>query len=276
VSQPHDPYRHLDPTRADPPPARAAARPIGPDPKFWGDPRERRHRPRRPPLGGALDRFRDAVATWRADARVGLALLVAVAVLAGVVWYRVGTGGAAASGRSAPSRAGSTASTRPRAQTAAEPTPTTRGKRVVVHVAGAVARPGVVELAVGSRVIDAVEAAGGGLPEADLDRLNLAAKLADGQRVLVQKVGDPPVADVPGAAAPGGPGRAPGSPSGLVNLNTATLDQLDQLPGIGPTLAAAILAERDRRGGFRSVNELRDVRGIGEKRFADLRDLVSV
>jgi competence protein ComEA len=149
-------------------------------------------------------------------------------------------------------------------------------KQVVIHVAGAVARPGVVELAVGARVIDAIEAAGGGLPEADLDRLNLAAKLADGQRVLVQRVGDPAPTDPAGTGASGS-SATPGAPTGgLLNLNTATLDQLDTLPGIGPTLAAAILAERDQRGGFKSVNELRDVRGIGEKRFADLRDLVAV
>jgi competence protein ComEA len=159
--------------------------------------------------------------------------------------------------------------------------PSTKGNRVVVHVAGAVARPGVVELASGSRVIDAVEAAGGGLPEADLDRLNLAAKVIDGQRVLVQKVGDPPAAEGSGSASPSGAGSTPGAPPGAattgpLNLNTATLDQLDGLPGIGPVLAAAILAERVRRGAFKSVNELRDVRGIGEKRFADLRDLVAV
>jgi competence protein ComEA len=224
--------------------------------------------------GHSRDRWRDLVARWRGDARLGLALLVAVAVVAGVVWYRVGAGGASATPRSAPSRAGTTASSRPGAGT--DPTTTTLGKRTVVHVAGAVARPGVVELAVGARVIDAVEAAGGGLPEADLDRLNLAAKVVDGQRVLVQRVGDPLPADATGTGTPGA-SPTPGAPTGgLLNLNTATMDQLDELPGIGPTLAAAILAERDERGGFKSVNELRDVSGIGEKRFADLRDLVSV
>jgi competence protein ComEA len=212
---------------------------------------------------------------WRGDARLGLAILVAVAVVAGVVWYRIGAGGASASPRTAPSRAGTTRNTSARAPE--DVTTTTSAKRVVVHVAGAVARPGVVELAVGSRVIDAVEAAGGGLPDADLDRLNLAAKLVDGQRVLVQKVGDPAAADPSGVGDPSSGSTAPGAPTaGPLNLNTATLEQLDQLPGIGPTLAAAILAERERRGSFKSVNELRDVRGIGEKRFADLHDLVTV
>ncbi|HUF84928.1 MAG TPA: ComEA family DNA-binding protein, partial [Acidimicrobiia bacterium] len=149
------------------------------------------------------------------------------------------------------------------------------GGDLTVHVAGAVVQPGVIELADGSRVIDAVEAAGGGLPEADLDRMNLAAQLVDGQRILVQRIGDP--------AAPADP-SASGTPTGdgtdatseLVNLNTATQEQLESLPGIGPVLAEAIITERDRRGGYRSVNELRDVRGIGDKRFADLEALVTV
>jgi competence protein ComEA len=141
---------------------------------------------------------------------------------------------------------------------------------VVVHVAGAVAHPGVVELPVGARVIDAVEAVGSALPSADLDRLNLAAKLVDGERVLVARVGDP-------ATAAAGSGSSDSTEqAGPLNLNTATQAQLDTLPGVGPQLAAAIIKERDRRGGFRSVNELSSVRGIGDKRLADLRDLVTV
>ncbi len=143
----------------------------------------------------------------------------------------------------------------------------------MVHVAGAVTTPGVVELAKGARVIDALEAAGGGVAGADLDRLNLAAKLVDGQRVLVQKVGDPPAPADPSAAGSTALGATPAGP---IDLNAATQEQLEALPGIGPTLARAILAERDRRGGFRSVNELREVRGIGERRFADLKSLVVV
>jgi competence protein ComEA len=101
--------------------------------------------------------------------------------------------------------------------------------------------------------------------------LNLAAKLVDGQRILVTRVGQAaPVGDPAGAGA-----ADPGS-GALIDLNNATSAQLETLPGIGPSLAGAIIAERDRRGGFRSVNELREVRGIGEKRFADLRDLVMV
>jgi competence protein ComEA len=209
---------------------------------------------------------------WRADARVGLALLIIAAVVIGVVWYRIGVG----SGAEAPPRraAGQApASTAP----GSPPGPTTTDRRgaIVVHVAGAVATPGVVELARGSRVIDAVEAAGGAADDADLDRLNLAAKVADGERVLVQRVGDPPSAGADGGDAAGSE-SSPGSAPGLVNLNTASSTDLEALPGIGPVLAGAIIDERKRRGGFRSVQELRDVDGIGEKRFADLADLVTV
>lgn len=297
MSQPHDPYRRLETTRHTPSESLGPAEmPEGPDPRFWGEPgprtAHRRGLGRGRGVDGPLDRLRDrvsdALSALRGDARVGLAVLVAVAVVAGVVWYRVGSGGAATAQRSAPSRAGSRA---PSGGSGTEPSgagptsdpaqavsgsgaPSPKGNRVVVHVAGAVARPGVVELASGSRVIDAVEAAGGGLPEADLDRLNLAAKIVDGQRVLVQKVGDPPAAaEGAGTASGATPGAAS---TGPLNLNTATLDQLDGLPGIGPVLAAAILAERVRRGAFKSVNELREVRGIGEQRFADLRELVAV
>src|SRR5205807_9288404 len=124
--------------------------------------------------------------------------------------------------------------------------------------------------------LDAVEAAGGGAPDADLNRLNLAAKVADGQRVLVQRVGEAAPAGSASAGGSGGGGGGSADPSGLVNLNSATQAELEALPGIGPSLAGAIVTERERRGGFRSVNELRDVRGIGEKRFADLKDKVTI
>jgi competence protein ComEA len=232
-------------------------------------------------LAGALDRLEG----WRSDARFGVVLLIVVAVVAGVIWYQVGlgggadAGGATASSRPSPS-APSPARRSPTSTTAAvsaRATTTTvgaggskPGAAVVVHVAGAVAHPGVVELAVGSRVIDAVEAVGGALPEADLDRLNLAAKLTDGERVFVPKVGQPD----PAGGAPGTAGDA--TVDGKVDLNTATQAQLETLPGVGPALAQAIIAERQRRGGFKSVNELRSVHGIGDRRFADLKDLVSV
>lgn len=254
-------------------PRRKVPGPTSPDPAFWGDDRAGRLRvPRR--SGGWSEALTDRLAAWRTDARAGLALLAVVAVVAGVAWYRIGVGGGDGAPTRSPTRssASSSASTPASTRTSSTGAPGTAATaRVVVHVAGAVATPGVVELDGGDRVIDAIEAAGGAVAEADLDRLNLAAKLVDGQRILVQRVGDP--------AAPGAPGESAADPSAsgvLLDLNTATAPQLEELPGIGPALAAAIIEERDRRGGFRSVNELRDVRGIGEQRFADLRDRVTV
>ena len=146
-----------------------------------------------------------------------------------------------------------------------------------MHVAGAVVQPGIVRLRRGARVVDAIEAAGGARPEADLDQLNLAAKVADGQRIGVGIPGRPAVGAIGSAGGATATTDGFSDPSGgLLNLNTATQAEIELLPGIGPVLGAAILRERDERGGFRSVDELRSVRGIGEKRFADLRDLVTV
>ena len=137
-----------------------------------------------------------------------------------------------------------------------------------VHVAGAVRRPGVYRLRAGARVDDAVQRAGGATARADLGAVNLAAKAEDGRQVLVPERA-PPAAAAParaGAAAPGVP----------LNLNTATLEQLDTLPGVGPATAEKILAHRDEHGGFGSVEELGEVSGIGEKRLASLREQVRV
>lgn len=161
----------------------------------------------------------------------------------------------------------------PRAAPAGSATTTPAG--VVVHVAGAVARPGLVRLGAGSRVADAIEAAGGLAPDADLDRLNLAAPLADGQRVWVPRPGEEPPAGAAGAGAAGDPAAAGGG-TALVDLNTATLDELDALPGVGPATAQAILDYRRAHGRFRSVDELLEVRGIGEAKLASLRARVRV
>jgi competence protein ComEA len=228
---------------------------------------------------GLLTRLIDRLRDWRADARFGVVMLVLVAVAAGVVWYRIGVGGASAGESAAPHAVTTTVST----TTLDDPTPSSGPKstkaRLAVHVAGAVTHPGVVQLDQGARVIDAVEAVGGALADGDLDRLNLAAKVTDGERVYVAKVGqaDPGVVDGGGAAAPGKvDGTGTGGAGAKVNLNTATQAQLEELPGIGPTYAQSIIAERERRGGFTSVNDLRSVRGIGDKRFAELAPLVSV
>jgi competence protein ComEA len=136
------------------------------------------------------------------------------------------------------------------------------GSGVYVHVAGAVRRPGLVGLPAGSRVARAVARAGGPTRAADLTAVNLAARLEDGQQVVVP---------TRGAAAPPAPGPGVAGAAKL-SLSTATVEQLDELDGIGPTLAQRIVDYRTENGGFRSLDELRDVDGIGEKRFATLRE----
>lgn len=155
------------------------------------------------------------------------------------------------------------------------------GAQLVVHVAGAVAAPGVVRLSTGSRVVDAVTAAGGLRADADPDRVNLAAPLTDGQRVVVPVLGQPLPAEVttgPGTGASDGTGSTGGgaAASGPIDLNTATAEQLDTLPGVGPSTATAILDHRAAEGPFDSVDGLLDVRGIGEAKLEALRDLVTV
>ena len=143
-----------------------------------------------------------------------------------------------------------------------------RGAEVVVHVAGAVASPGVYRLSDGARTIDAISAAGGARADADLARVNLATRLSDGLRVYVPTVGEiaPPL--VEGAAGSEG--------AGPIDLNVATADQLDALPGIGPATAAAIIAYRRDHGPFSSVEQLLEVRGIGPSKLEQIRSLIVV
>ncbi|MDQ3675993.1 MAG: ComEA family DNA-binding protein [Actinomycetota bacterium] len=156
------------------------------------------------------------------------------------------------------------------------------GGRVTVHVAGEVRRPGVYRLGPGSRVDEALRLAGGPKPRADLSAVNLAAKLEDGRQVLVPKRASGGAAAVApagasgvssGSAAAGGAGAAPAAP---INLNTATLEQLDTLDGVGPGIAQRIIDYREQHGGFQRVDELAEVPGIGDKRLATLRPLVTV
>ncbi|MCZ0979604.1 ComEA family DNA-binding protein [Streptomyces diastatochromogenes] len=142
------------------------------------------------------------------------------------------------------------------------------GARVVVDVGGKVRRPGVLTLPAGSRVADALRAAGGVEPGADLTGVNRARVLFDGEQVLVGLPGTPAGGSGPGGGAGGGVAGVP------LSLNTATAEQLDGLPGVGPVLAQHIVDHRTEHGGFRSVGELREVNGIGERRFADLEPLV--
>ncbi len=149
------------------------------------------------------------------------------------------------------------------------------GPTIVVDVSGKVRRPGIQRLPAGSRVADALRAAGGVRPGANTDGLNRARLLADGEQVLVGTPAPVAGAGVSGGAAAGAGGAAAGSaPTAPVSLNTATADQLDTLPGVGPVLAQHIIDYRTQHGGFRSVDELREVNGIGDRRFADLRNLV--
>jgi competence protein ComEA len=141
---------------------------------------------------------------------------------------------------------------------------------VVVDVAGKVRRPGVITLPAGSRVVDAIDKAGGAGRKVDLSGLNLARVLVDGEQVLVGQAPAPGIA-VGAASSPGVPAAG-----ALLNLNTATLEQLDALPGVGPVTAQKILGWRQQHGSFSSVDELLEIDGIGEKTLADLAPMVTL
>ena len=141
---------------------------------------------------------------------------------------------------------------------------------VTVDVAGKVRRPGVITLPTGSRVIDALKHAGGARPRADLAGLNLARVLVDGEQIVV---GKPPVAGGIGASVASG---APAPTGALVGLNTASEEQLETLPGVGPVTAQKILQWRTDHGAFSSVDELMEIDGIGEKTFAEIAPLVTL
>lgn len=229
-----------------------------------------------PPLTwrDVVDRF---VPTERWQAARWITGALALVVLAGATWwalrpppvpatelslpYAPGAGGPGGTGLSAAST--STSTTGP-----AE-------VEVLVHAAGAVASPGVHRLPAGSRVADLLAAAGGPTADADLDRVNLAAPLADGERVWFPRVGE----EVPPAVA-GGPasatGRGASGSAGPIDLNAATADELEALPGIGPSIAAAIVEHRERHGPFAAVDELLEVPGIGPARLEEIRPFVTV
>ena len=225
--------------------------------------------PRPAPPRSPIDRLREWV-VWFGPGRLAATSLAALAVVAGGTWLLKGAPGRAEdqlpfASRTSVSAEGSTSILVPL------PTTTTVMSEIVVYVAGAVARPGVYTLAAAARVTDALEAAGGAVADADLDVVNLAATVSDGERVYVPVVGEVVAVVVAGDSAPDVT-----VPAGPVNVNSATADQLDVLPGVGPTTAAAIVAHRQENGPFRTVEQLGDVRGIGPAKLDALRGLVTV
>jgi competence protein ComEA len=201
--------------------------------------------------------------------RVAIALLALAALVGGgFVWARApphlagtttGQEAVAPSDQTLPRAAPDTSST-------AAPS-----DEVAVHVAGRVRRPGLVRLPAGSRVQDAIRAAGGVTSGADLNAINLARKLTDGEQIRVPAPGDPAPSPDP-AVTPGSSGATPSAP---LDLNTATLEQLDTLPGVGEVTAKRIITYRSAHP-FTTVDELLEVPGIGQRRFDQLKDLVTV
>ncbi|MER5306465.1 ComEA family DNA-binding protein [Streptomyces sp. NPDC002773] len=263
--------------------ASAAAEPWLPEPPEVREAPEVPEAPERGSPGGVRERLaaalRERAPVWvqtrcglepRALAALTVILVVAAGLAGGYFW----------AGRPEPVRAPELVRAVPVAAapaTRAGPGPgagsAAGGARVIVDVGGKVRRPGVLTLPAGSRVADALRAAGGAKPDADLTGINRARVLFDGEQVLVGLPGAPAGGSGSGSGPAGGAGGGGGSGVPL-SLNTATVEQLDTLPGVGPVLARHIVDHRAAHGGFRSVGELREVNGIGERRFADLQPLV--
>ena len=207
---------------------------------------------------------------------VGLALLVAAL---GARYLFSSHGATPAGGQAVAGLASYSSSASASPSPYASPTP----QELVVYVCGAVHRPGVYHLAAGARIADLLSAAGGAAAKAELQAVNLAAKLVDGQQVVVPVRGATAVAAAGGST--GASGTSTTTASGAsgsagtaapVNLNTATAAELDALPGVGPATAQKIIDYRTANGGFKSVDDLKNVSGIGDAKFATLQPLVTV
>ena len=220
--------------------------------------------PRPAPPRSPFDRLREWV-VWFGPGRLMATSLAVLAVVAGGTWLLRGS-----PGRPEDQLPFATHSTSP-TLTSVEATTTTTASSIVVYVAGAVVSPGVYTLPAPARVTDAVTAAGGAGIGAALDMINLAAAVGDGERIFVPTVGESvPIVIAVGPAVQGS------TPSGPVNVNAASAEQLDVLPGVGPATAAAIVAYREQHGPFQRVEQLGDVRGIGPSKLEALRGLVTV
>jgi competence protein ComEA len=233
-----------------------------------GDPTE----PDRPRPGGGLTAAGlarlHAWTGWVGAGRILTGALLVVVVVAGGVWLLRTPPPPTEAGLPYVGTSTTPTATGPdsRPPAAAEPS------LIVVHVAGAVAEPGVYQLPAGARVATAIETAGGPLRRAEPGALNLAAPLGDGERVYVPTRGEA----VAPAAAVDDPPSGSVAPTGPIDLNRATVAQLDVLPGIGPTTAAAIVDHREQNGPFATVDDLEAVRGIGPAKLDAIRDLVTV
>jgi len=201
---------------------------------------------------------------------VGLVLIGALIVGGAVFWY--------VRSLPAPIRVeASSAPIRPAGGGSAVPSsPTPSPAVLVVYVTGWVVHPGVYDFSDGDRVIDAIDRAGGVRSGADLAGINLAARLADGMQITVGRRGQPGSAGIGSGAGSAGSGGAGADRNAGVNINSATLDQLDSLPGIGPALAQRIVDYREQHGPFHSIEELMKVSGIGPKKFAQLQSRITV
>ena len=213
--------------------------------------------PKAHPAHPAAARSHAADVTWRVPP-THLRALVTVAVAAGVLltWWLL----------SARPRTSEPEAVQVSATAKHEQAETRR--MLIIDVEGKVKRPGIITLPHGSRVHEAIDKAGGVVDGADTSTTNLARVLVDGEQIIV---GTPAA----GPATAGGPAGGGGVPGARVSLSSATAEQLDELPGIGPVTADAIIAHRTAHGGFQRVEDLLDVQGIGEKTLADLRDRVS-
>lgn len=266
------------------------ALPEGADPPLVPVPGRHAARRRFMPLGGLWDRTAGLVPeTLRGRVGVGpwqltvLALLVAAGLAVTCWWVMRGDPAVApvASGTTVPLVPVS-ASADPPSGAVSEPgsavtspeTGTASGTTVTVDVAGKVRHPGVLDLPAGSRVVDAIAAAGGPRPSADLSGLNRARVLVDGEQIVVGAIGAPVAPS--GSSSAGAVGTGAAGPGALVNLNSATAEELDMLPEVGPVTAQAILDYRTEHGGFGSVDELLDIEGIGEKTLEKIAPHVTV